>query len=69
MQVNHVAGKKITLCQSTYLNKILNRFKMTECKSTSILIDSGVANFLLPYDKNTDKEIIKWYQSPIKSLI
>ncbi len=61
MQVDHFVGERITLCQSTYLKKILDRFKMTECKPASIPMDTGVANSLLPYDGNADKETIKWY--------
>ena len=59
MQVDHVVGEKITFCQSTYLKKVLNHFKMTKCKPASILIDPGVVNFLLLYDRNTDKKTIK----------
>ena len=69
IQVNHVVGKKITFCQSTYFRKILDRFKMTEYKPTSIPMDPKVPNSLLPYDGNTDKKTIKWYQSAIGSLI
>ena len=42
---------------------------MTECKSASIPIDPEIANFLLSYDKNADKETMKYYQSAIGSLI
>lgn len=42
---------------------------MTECKTACILIDLGVANSLLLYEENTDKETMKWYQSAIASLI
>ena len=69
MQVDHIVGERITLCQSTYLKKVLDRFKMTECKPASIPMDPGVANSLLPYDGNADKETIKWYQSAIGSLM
>ncbi len=48
MQVNYVVGERIRLCQSTYLKKVLNRFRMTECKPASIAMDPGVANSLLP---------------------
>lgn len=57
---NHIISEKINLCQSTYLKKVLNRLKLTECKPASISIDPRVKNFLLPYDRNTDKETIKW---------
>ncbi len=69
IQVDHVVGERITLCQSTYLKEVLDRFKMTECKPASIPMDPGAANSLLPYDENTDKETIKWYQSAIGSLM
>ncbi len=69
MQVDHVVGERITLCQSTYLKKVLDRFKMTECKPASIPMDPGVANSLLPYDRNADKETIKLYQSAIGSFM
>ena len=69
MQVDHVIGKKITLCQSIYPKKVLDRFKMTEYKPASISIDPGVANSLLLYDSNADKETTKWYQSAIGSFI
>lgn len=59
MQVNHVIDEKFTFCQSTYLKKTPDRFKMTKCQSASILIDLGVANFLLLYHGNANKEIIK----------
>ncbi len=69
MQVNHIVGEKITLCQNTYLKKVLDCFKMTECKPAFIPIDPGVANSLLPYNGNVDKNTIKWYQSAIGSLM
>ncbi len=69
MQVNHVIGEKITLYQSTYLKKILDHFKITECKPASIPMDPRIANSLLPYDGNADKETIKLHQSAIGSLI
>ncbi len=69
MQVDHVVGKKIILCQSTYLKKVLDRFKMTECKPASIPMNPGVANFLLSYNRNADKATINWYQPAITSLM
>ncbi len=42
---------------------------MTECKPASIPMDPRVANSLLSYNGNTDKETIKWYQSAIGSLM
>ena len=39
MKFNHVVGERITLCQSTYLNKLLGCFNMIECKPAFILMD------------------------------
>lgn len=61
MQVDHIIGKKIILYQSIYLKKIFDHFKIIEYKPAFILINSRVANFLLLYDTNADKVIIKWY--------
>ncbi len=69
MKVDHFVSKKITLCQSIYLKKVLNYFMMTECKPASITIDPGVSNSLLSYDRNADKETIKWYQAVIRSFM
>ena len=69
MQVNHVIGEKITLCQSTYLRKVLNCFKMTVCKLALVPMNPEVPNSLVSFDGNADKKIIKWYQSAIKCLI
>lgn len=69
MQVNHFIGKKITFCQSTYLKKILDYFKITDCKPTSISMSPRIANSLLPYNRNDNKKTIKWYQSTIGSFI
>ena len=69
MHVNHFVGKKIILCQNTYLRKVLDRFKMTDCKLASLLMNLRVANSLLLYNRNVDKKTIKWYQSAIGSLI
>ncbi len=58
-QVDYVVGERITLFPSTYVKEVLDRFKMTECKPASIPMDLGVANSLLPYNRNADKETIK----------
>ena len=36
MQVDHIVSEKITLCQNIYLKKVLNCFKITKYKSTSV---------------------------------
>ncbi len=69
MEVDDVVGEKITFSQSTYLKKMLDWFKMTECKPATVSMNLGVANSLLSYDVNTDKATIKWYQSVIGSFM
>ncbi len=69
MEVDYVVGEKITLCQSTYLKKVIDQFKMTGCKPSIVPMKPGVANSLLPNNRNADKATIKWYQSAIGSLI
>ncbi len=60
---------KISLRQTTYLRKILERFQMIDRKPSSIPIKPGVANSLLSSDYQADRGIMKWYQSAIGSII
>lgn len=69
IQVNHVIRKKITLYKNTYFKKIFDRFKMTDYKPVSIPMNPGIGNLLLLYNRNINKETIKWYQSAIGSFI
>lgn len=59
IKIDHAIGKKIILCQSTHLKKVLNCFQMTDYKSISILMKPEVQNLLLFYDNNIVKEINK----------
>ena len=68
MEVDVEPGK-ISLRQTTYLKKILERFQMTDCKPVSIPMNPGVANSLLPSEHQADRATIKWYQSAIGSLM
>ena len=58
IQVIYVVDEKITLCQSLYLKKVLNGLKITEYKPALVPMNLGVANLLLLFDGNADKEII-----------
>ena len=69
MEVDYILGDKITLRQSTYLKKVLDRFDMTDCKPASLPMNPGVANSLQPFDGTADPKTIKWYQSAIGSLM
>lgn len=61
MQIDHVVSDNIILYQKTDLKKLLDHFKIFDCKLVSILMDPNIANFLLPYNSNTDKETTKLY--------
>ena len=69
MEVDVEVGKQISLRQTVYLKKMLERFQMTDCKPVSVPMNPGVANSLLPSDQQADRATIKWYQSAIGSLI
>ncbi len=69
IKVDYILGDKITLRQSTYLKKVLDHFDMTDFKPASLPIYPGVANLLQHFDGTADPEIIKWYQSTIRSLM
>ena len=69
MEVDIDVGKEISLRQTTYLKKILERFQMADCKPASVPMNPGVANSLLPSDQQADRATIKWYQSAIGSLM
>ena len=61
--------KTITLRQSTYLRKILGRYKMSHCRSAKIPISPGVANSLTPYEDQPEKSTVAWYQSAVGALM
>lgn len=69
MEVDVEIGKKISLRQTTYLRKILERFQMSDCKPASVSMNPGVANSLIPSEQQPDKATIKWYRSAIGSLM
>lgn len=59
----------ITLKQRTYMRKILTYFGMIDCNPVSTPMESGIANSLIPVDKEADPLTIKWYQQVIGSLM
>ena len=61
--------KTITLRQSTYLRKILERYGMGDCRPVKIPISPGVANSLTPHDSQADRNTITWYQSAVGALM
>ncbi len=62
---------RITLNQSAYLKAILNRFRMSDCKTSPTPMDSGFANVAMPSDDayTADTDTIYWYASVIGSLM
>ena len=69
MEVDVEVGKQISLRQTTYLKKILDRFQMAGCKPVSVPINSNVANFFFLFEQQADQATIKWYQSAIGSFM
>lgn len=59
----------ISLQQTTYIKKILQQFQMTNCKSSSISMNLGVANSLCSFYFPADRPTINFYQSAIHSVI
>lgn len=68
MQVD-ATDEKITLRQTTYLIKLLERFDMAKCKPVRTPMESGVSNSLEKHEDQADQKTIKWYQQLIGSLI
>ncbi len=68
MEVDVETGR-ISVQQTTYIKKILERFEMTDSKPSSIPMNPGVANSLLPSKHQADQDTIKWDPSAIASLV
>ena len=62
---------RISLNQSIYLNKILERFEMNNCKSYATLMNLDLSNIIMFIDSiyKTSEETIYWYQSIVESLM
>ncbi len=52
---------EITLRQTTYLKKILQRFQIQDCRSISTPMEPRMCNLVLPSTKEADKKTITWY--------
>lgn len=61
MEIDVEVGTKISLRQTTYLMKMLQRFQMSACKSLSVSMNLGVANSLFSLEQQADRATIKWY--------
>jgi hypothetical protein len=56
-------GSQITLCQDTYIHKVLDQFGMLECRAVSTPLDPGASDTLVPYQGLATEGQIKLYQS------
>ncbi len=65
----NLGKKKITLRQSTYLKKILERYRMSDCRPVKIPISPGIANSLIAYENQAEKDTVSWYQSAVGALM
>lgn len=59
MEVDVEVEKKISLCQTTYLRKILECFQMTDCKPAFVSMSPNVANSLLSVDSQAEQATMK----------
>lgn len=59
----------ILLHQRIYPTVILERFGMANCSTVSSPMDAGTFGTLMSPDEQVDKNIVKWYQSTINSLM
>ena len=66
---NDIRNKTITLCQSTYLRKVLERYGMKDATPTKIPMSPGIPNSLDPNPNQASKETITWYQSAVGALM
>jgi hypothetical protein len=59
----------ITLCQDTYIDKVLERYNMENCYSVDTLIALGATEIIILFKEQATNEDIKLYGSKIGSLI
>ena len=64
-----VIDDSISIHQITYIKKILNHFKMSNCNSVSISMVAGLLSTLDPSITDASSSQKEWYQSVIESLI
>lgn len=70
MEVNYEPSKGIlSIHQSTYIRKILVKFRFNDGKTAPIPMSTGAGSLLLPSNQQADNKTIAWYQSAIGSLM
>ena len=62
-----VTEQGISLCQKQYLNKLLERYKLTEANTVTTLLDPNVK--LMKDDSHSKKVDATQYQSMVGSLL
>ena len=75
-QISHYLGMevdvddgKVTIRQSTYIRKILERFDMANCNPVKTPMDAGLLTSLCLSQSNAPQARIAWYQSAMGSLM
>ena len=64
-----VIDDSISIHQTTYIKKILNHFKMSNCNPVSTPMVTGLLSTLGPSTTDASSSQKEWYQSAIESLI
>lgn len=61
-------NRKLYLCQDAYIDKILERYGMTNCKPVDTPMASGALAIMVPFDGTASKKEIEEYGSIVGSL-
>ena len=72
LEVKIIRNRKkgiIFLCQNVYIDKILKRFKMKNCRLINILITADVNEFIILYDNKITIKKIDLYGLKVDSKI
>jgi hypothetical protein len=59
----------ITLCQNTYINKVLKRYNIENCYSVDTPIALGATEIIIPFKEQVTNKDIKLYRSKIGFLM
>ncbi len=62
-------NRTITLLQTTYLEKVLDKFGMKDCAPAATPMEASVPNSILPSTEQADEDTIYWYGASIGSLM
>ena len=64
-------NERVNLNQTIYLQSVLERFEMSNCKSSFTLMKSNLFNIMMSIDDELkiDADVVYWYESIIESLM